>query len=160
MTRSWKCVLAGWLYLAAIAGCAGRSHPVPAPGPGARTTIIIGATRLDPNDVTIAASDLIGFSSTAGNPLQVEFVQPDSQAGKITCRVIDPAELQRGEKPWAEFRMNEHGHLTAYIPPGLFPSACSFAPGRYAYRVRELDADMRPLEEKLGQLGSITVKER
>jgi hypothetical protein len=56
--------------------------------------------------------------------------------------------------------MNEHGHLTAYIPPGLFPSACSFAPGRYAYRVRELDADMRPLEEKLGQLGSITVKER
>ena len=160
MTRSWKSVLAGWLCLPALAGCAGRSHPVAAAGTGPRTTIIMGATRLDPNDVTISESDLVGFTSTAGNPLQVEFVQPETQTGKITCRLIDPAALQRGEKPWVEFRMNEHGHLTAYVPPGPFPSACSFAPGHYAYRVREVGADMRPLEEKLGQLGLITVRER
>jgi hypothetical protein len=108
--------------------------------------------------VTISTADLITFASTAGDPLQVEFVQPDAQSGKITCKVIDPAQLQRGEKSWAEFRMNEHGHLTAYVPPGPFPSACSFAPGRYAYRVRVLDEQMRPLQEKLGQLGSITVE--
>src|SRR5262249_43786990 len=90
MRRSWKCVLAGWLCLPALAGCAGRSRPVPAAGTGPRTTIIIGATRLDPSDVTISASDLVGFASTAGNPLQVEFVQPETQTGKITCRLIDP----------------------------------------------------------------------
>jgi len=157
MLRSSKRVLAGWLCLAGIAGCAG-SRPVPAGGTGSRTTIVIGATRLDPSYVTISASDLIAFVSTAGDPLQVEFIQPDAQTGKITCRVVDPAALQRGEKPWAEFRMNEHGHLTAYVPPGPFPSACSFVPGQYAFRVRVLDEQMRPLEEKLGQLGSITVK--
>jgi hypothetical protein len=158
MVGSWKHVLAGGLCLVTMADCAGRSRPAPAGGTGPRKTIVIGATRLDPSDVTIGASELIGFASTAGDPLQVEFVQPDAQTGKITCRVVDPAELQRGEKPWAEFRMNEHGHLTAYVPPGPFPSVCSFAPGRYAYRVRGVDAQMRPLEEKLGQLGQITVK--
>src|SRR5262249_62277027 len=103
MMRSWKCVLAGWLCLPALAGCAGRSRPVPAAGTGPRTTIIIGATRLDPSDVTIRASDLVGFASTAGNPLQGEFVQPETPTGKITRRMVAPAALQPREQPWAAF---------------------------------------------------------
>jgi hypothetical protein len=54
--------------------------------------------------------------------------------------------------------MNRASHLTAYVPPGPFLSTCRFVPGQYAYRVRVLDEELRPLEEKLGQLGSITVK--
>jgi hypothetical protein len=72
--------------------------------------------------------------------------------------VTDPKQLERGEKPWGEFRMNQAGHLTAYVPPGPFLSTCRFVPGHYAFRVRVLDEELRPLEEKLGQLGSITVK--
>jgi len=43
--------------------------------------------------------DAIGFISTAGDPLQVQFIQPTDQAGKITCRVTDPKQLERGEAP-------------------------------------------------------------
>jgi hypothetical protein len=143
----------------ALVACAGRGVP-PASHPAgpAPKTIVIGSSRIDPNDLTIGTADAIGFRSTAGDPLQVEFIQPDVQTGRITCRVMDPALLQRGEQPWAEFRPNTAGHLTAYVPPGAFPSTCTFTPGRYTYRVRVLDAQMRPLEEKLGQLGWITVK--
>jgi len=65
----------------------------------AQKTIVIGATRLDPGNLTITASDAIGFISTAGDPLQVQFIQPTDQAGKITCRVTDPKQLERGEAP-------------------------------------------------------------
>ena len=147
------------LGAAVLAACAGRSASLPAQRVGpSQKTIVIGSSRLDPQDLTIGTTDAIGFRSTAGDPLQVEFVEPDQQTGRITCRVTDPTQLERGEKPWAEFRLNRDGHFTAYVPPGVFPSACSFTPGRYSYRVRVLDAQMRPLEEKLGQLGWITVK--
>jgi hypothetical protein len=114
--------------------------------------------RLDPPDITIGTADTIAFVSTAEDPLQVEFIQPGAQTGKIDCQVVHPQQLEHGEKAWAEFRMNQAGHLTAYVPPGPFQSTCSFAPGSYTYRVRVRDEQMRPLEEKLGQLGSITVK--
>jgi len=119
---------------------------------------VIGATRLDPGNLTITASDAIGFISTAGDPLQVQFIQPTDQAGKITCRVTDPKQLERGEAPWAELHTSSEGRLTAYVPPGPLPSTYSFAPGSYSYTVKEVDEQMRPIEAKLGQLGTITVK--
>ena len=119
---------------------------------------MIGASRLDPMNVTISSSEAIGFLSTAADPLQLQFIQPAEQTGKITCRVTDPKQLERGEAPWATFHTSGEGRLTAYVPPGPFPSSCSFAPGSYSYTVKEVDAQMRPLEEKLGQLGTITVK--
>lgn len=155
MTK-WTRVIAGCVGLAVLAGCTKPSRPV-RNGSAQAKTIILGATRLDPTNLTIGSADAVGFASTAGDPLQVEFIQPSDQTG-ITCRVTDPKQLERGEKPWGEFRMNQAGHLTAYVPPGPFLSTCRFVPGRYAYRVRVLDEELRPLEEKLGQLGSITVK--
>jgi hypothetical protein len=155
----WNRVLVGCLCLTAMVGCAGRTRPTPASGTGApKKTIVIGATRLDPPDITIGTADTIAFVSTAGDPLQVEFIQPSAQTGKIDCQVVHPQQLEHGEQAWAEFRMNQAGHLTASVPPGPFQSTCSFAPGSYSYRVRVLDEQMRPLQEKLGQLGSITVK--
>jgi hypothetical protein len=112
---------------------------------------------IDPPDTTISASEAVGFRSMAEEVLQVEFVRPDAQAGKITCRVADPKRLERGQAPWAEFRPGYQGHLTADVPPGQFPSICTFATGSYSFTVKVMD-QARPTDEKLGRLGTITVK--
>src|SRR5262245_25298476 len=117
--------LAACLGIVALTACAGRGGPTPASG-GARSarTIVIGATSIDPADVTIGATDVIAFRSTAGDPVQIEFIQPEVQTGRITCRLTDRAQPGR----WTEFSMNAEGHLTAYVPPGVFASTCGFAP--------------------------------
>ena len=163
MTR-WTRVLAGGLGLAALAGCAGPSRPTPptsttpatATTPTTRT-IVIGRSIVDPPDTTIGASEAVGFRSTADQPLQVQFVHPAAQAGKINCRVADPKQLERGQAPWAEFHAGYQGHLTADVPPGGFPSICTFAPGYYAFTVKVMD-QARPTSEKLGRQGTITVR--
>src|SRR4029453_13241023 len=151
--------LVACLGIVALTACAGRGASTPASG-GVRSarTIVIGATSIDPGDVTIETRDVVAFRSTAGDPLQVEFIQPDVQTGRIMCRVTDAQQNARREGPWAEFRMNAAGHFTAYVAPGVFASTCGFAPGRSTCRVRVLDGQIRPLEEKLGQLGTITVR--
>jgi len=118
---------------------------------------MIGRSIVDPPDTTINASEAVGFRSTADEVLQVEFVRPDAQAGKINCRVADPKRLEHGQAPWAEFRTGYQGHLLADVPPGEFPSICTFAPGNYSFTVKVMD-QARPTAEKLGRLGTITVK--
>lgn len=158
MTR-WTLVLVGGLALAALVGCAAQSAPGPAAGAApSQKTIAFGFSMIEPDDLVISASDTIGFLNRGGDPMQVEFLRPKNQAGKITCRVTDPKQLKPGEAPWAEFRTNGEGHFTAAVPAGRFPSTCTLAPGSYAYVVRVMNAQMRPTEEKLGQLGTITVK--
>ena len=155
--RRWTLVVASGVGLAALAGCAGSSRPAPATGAGTSTkTFVLGPFRIDPANMTIGASDAVGFMSTATNALQVEFVQPKDQTG-ITCRLTDPSRLERGQAPWAEFRVNPEGHLRADVPPGQFPSTCTFKPGSYSFTVKVMD-QARPLDEKLGQIGTITVK--
>lgn len=163
MTR-WTRMLAAGFGLAALAGCAGPSLPTPATGttPATRTTpttrtIVIGRSIIDPPDITIGASEAVGFRSTADQPLHVQFVQPADQAGRINCRVADPKQLERGQAPWAEFHAGYQGRLTADVPPGEFPSICTFAPGYYTFTVKVMD-QARPTDEKLGRQGTITVK--
>ena len=160
MTR-WTRVLAAGFGLAALAGCAGPSRPTPATGATPTTpttkTFLIGRSIVDPPDMTISASEAVGFQSTADQPLQVQFVQPAAQAGKINCRVADPKLLERGEAPWAEFHAGYQGRLTADVPPGQFPSICTFAPGYYTFTVKVMDL-ARPMDEKLGRQGTITVR--
>src|SRR5262249_53934337 len=80
---AWSRALVPCLGAAALAACAGRSASLPAQRAApSQKTIVIGSSRLDPEDVTIATTDTIGFRSTAGDPLQVEFIQPDAQAGR------------------------------------------------------------------------------
>src|SRR5262245_489835 len=97
------------LGIVALTACAGRGGSAPAAGRSART-IVIGATSIDPGDITIGTTDVIAFRSTAGDPVQLEFIQPDVQTGRITCRLTGPAPAGR----WTEFSMNAEGHLTAY----------------------------------------------
>ena len=103
-------------------------------------------------------TDELGFTNTGFEPLQVEFIQPSSQAGKISCRVADPKSLKPGEKPWATFSQNAEGRFSATVPPGRFLSVCTLAPGAYTYVVHKLSATGPPSEERLGQEGTITVR--
>jgi hypothetical protein len=147
----------GLLTLTWLSGCAGPTTPAPTVGTTGKT-ITLGATRLFPDDLTMNHDEKLSFVSTADQPLTVEFTQPKDQAGKITCRVADPKTLEKGEKPWGTFRTNSEGHLTADVPPGLFPSVCTLAPGSYVYLVHVLNEGVMPDEQRLGQQGTITVK--
>ena len=157
MTR-WTRVLAGGLGLAALASCAGQSRPAPTTSAGPPTkTITVERGLIDPPDTTIGASQAIGFLNPSDQVLQVQFVQPEAQAGMITCRVADPSQLKRGQAAWGEFHTGYQGRLTADVPPGDFPSICTFAPGYYAFTVKVMD-QARQTSEKLGRQGTITVK--
>jgi hypothetical protein len=164
--------LIGSVALTLLVGCAGqngtvasapaRSGPSASPTAGvpptqAEKTIVMGPTRLDPTNLTLARSDAVGFVNTGTDPMTMEFTGPKDQSGRITCRVSDPQALKRGETPWAEFRLNDQGHYKADIPPGRFPSVCSLAPGPYTYVVHRLATGPTPSELRLGQEGTITV---
>ena len=147
--------------MATIVGCAEHQKAVPPPttagAASAAKTIVLGATRLDPSDLTITAGATVGFTSTAGEPLQLEFIKPKTQADRIKCHVADPKSTKPGETPWGTFRANAEGHLTADIPPGRFPSVCTLAPGAYIYVVRHLGGINNPAL-RTPQEGTITVK--
>ncbi len=157
MTR-WVHAALGLLAVSALAGCAGQTGSsgknAGSPG-GAEKTIVLGATRLDPDNLTMASTDVLAFISTAFEPLQLEFTQPSSQAGKISCRVADPKSLKPGETRLATFSLNAEGHFSATVPPGRFLSVCTLAPGPYTYVVHKLSA---PSDDELGQEGTITVR--
>src|SRR5262245_6623186 len=126
--------------------------------PGVRT-LTIGATSLDPPDLTIRAEQALAFSSIAGNVMQLEFIAPaKDQASKITCRPKNPTVAKGAEAAWATMQTNGEGHLVANIPPGAWGSTCSLATGFYRYRVTQLDSGIHPGEIKTGQEGTITVK--
>src|SRR4029077_6105205 len=125
---------------------------------GAQKTITLGATLIDPPDLTMASTDVLAFTSTALDPLQLEFTRPASQAGKISCRVADPKTLKPGEKPWATFSQNGEGHFQAMVPPGPFPSVCPLAAGGHTFTVPRVTDNPGNASERLGQEGSITVR--
>jgi hypothetical protein len=146
------------LTLALLAGCSQHTTSMPQSGTPPGKTITLGATRLDPDDLTMSHDETLSFVSTADHPMTIEFTQPKDQAGRIKCRVADPKLLKGGQAPWATFRMNSEGHLTADVPGGLFPSVCSLAPGSYTYIVKMMDPGLREAPGRLGQQGTITVK--
>src|SRR5262249_57316141 len=140
MTR-WTRVLAAGVGLAALAGCAGGPSR-PAPGSSAapaRRMIMIGRGVIDPADVTIGTAETVGFTSTADQPLHVEFVTPSVQAGKINCRLAGPERLERGHAPGGEGRTGGNGHLRSGIPPRGFRRICSFPPGSYSIARHDVD---------------------
>jgi hypothetical protein len=167
-----RSTLIGSVAFGLLVGCAGRSGTV-ASGPArsgtstsptagvapaqVQKTIVLGPTRLDPANLTLARSEAVGFINTGNDPLTMEFTGPREQGGRITCRLSNPEALKRGEAPWAEFRLNDQGHYKASIPPGRFPSVCSLAPGPYTYVVHRITAGSTPSELRLGQQGTITV---
>src|SRR5262249_57008621 len=129
MTR-WTRVLAAGVGLAALAGCAGGPSR-PAPGSSAapaRRTIMIGRGVIDPADVTIGTAETVGFTSTADQPLHVEFVTPSVQAGKINCPPADPKRLRTGPAPRGGVPPGAGGPPVARIPPRRLRHRLPFPP--------------------------------
>ena len=148
----------GLLALGSLTACSGRTTPMPGSATPPGKTITLGVTRIDPDDLTMSHDDTLSFVSTSDHPLSIEFTQPKDQADRIKCRVADPKRLKGGEAPWATFRTNSEGHLTANVPGGLFPSVCKLAPGSYTYIVKVMDPGLMEAPGRLGQQGTITVK--
>ena len=99
----WVFAALGLLATSALAACGVQtgSSSKTASSPGAtQKTITLGATRIEPDDLTMASTDVLTFMNTAVDPLQVEFIKPPSQAGKIGCHVADPKSVTPGETPW------------------------------------------------------------
>jgi hypothetical protein len=139
MKRNTTAVLGG-IALSLVVGCAGHTGSATAGG-GARPsqkTIYFGALNIEPPDLTIAPGDEIVFFNRKNDPLGLEFISPGVQTGVIKCHVTDPKMLEKGEAAWAEFKLNGEGHYVANVPAGPFPSACTFAPGVYRYRVTQI----------------------
>jgi len=149
-------VALGLLTVASLTACSGRGAPKPVSAAPAGRTIMLGATRVDPANLTMGHDETLSFVSTAQQPLTIEFIQPKDQTDRIKCRVADPSLLKTGEAPWATFRTNDRGHLTADVPAGRFPSVCKLAPGSYTFIVHVLSATMQD-PGQLGQQGTITV---
>ena len=146
------------LALASLSACSRHTTPLPRSDAPPGKSITLGATRITPDDLTMSHDETLSFFSTSAEPLSLEFTQPKDQADRIKCHVADPKRLKAGEAPWAVFRMNGEGHLTANIPAGLFPSVCQLAPGSYVYIVKVMDPALMQAPGRLGQQGTITVK--
>jgi hypothetical protein len=149
-------VALGLLTVASLTACSGRSAPMPGSAAPLARTIVLGATQIDPANLTMGHDETLSFVSTAQQPLIIEFIQPTDQTDRINCRVADPGLLEGGEAPWATFRTNDRGHLAANVTAGRFPSVCKLAPGSYTFVVYLLNPAMQD-PGQLGREGTITV---
>src|SRR5262249_46730854 len=118
MTRDAFAV-SSMLVLVGLTACSTGPRTASSGGhePGMRT-ITIGATMLDPPDLTMRAEQALGLSSISGSVMQLEFIGPKTdQASKITCRPKDPAKAKGAEAAWTTIQTNPEGHLVANVAP-------------------------------------------
>ena len=155
MTR--RAHVTGVLGLAMLAGCAtSTSSSRPASGPP-RKTIVLGVTRLDPDNLTMRHDEQLVFVNTSTNPVQLEFINPKDQSG-IVCRETPSDSKRAPQGAWAMVQKSGEGHLQANVPPGEFRSTCTLAPGSYVYLVRPISMQIQSPDLNQGLQGTITVK--
>jgi len=90
--------------------------------------------------------------------MRLVFVEPEDQREKVRCQLVDRTIARPGQTPRLVLDWGAGQRLTAIIPPGRFASACSLAPGRYAFVARRVSRDPRGGEDSLGTKGTITVQ--
>lgn len=155
MTR--RAHVLGVLGLVVLAGCATQtSSSRTASGPP-RKTIVLGVTRLDPDNLTMRHDEVLTFVNTSTNPVQLEFTSPKDQTG-IVCRETPSDSKRAPQGAWAMVQKGAEGHLQANVPPGEFRSTCTLAPGTYVYLVRPISLQIQNPDLNQGLQGTITVK--
>jgi len=97
--------------------------------------VILGRAAILPDDLTIAAKDVLEFQNMSAETLTVTFTEPADVLSKVRCHL--PRTKGDAAPPWALFTV-EGGKLVGTLPPGRFASLCSLAPGDYAYTVQRL----------------------
>lgn len=113
-------------------------------------TIVLAGDTIQPANMNMAKGDVLEFENHALHPIRVHFTEPESQADKIRCRLLDPKASAKTKPPWALFSLDAKQQMVANIPPGRFASVCSIAPGHYAY-VADLVGGANP--RRAAQLG-------
>lgn len=118
-------------------------------------TITLGENLIIPSDTTMSADAVLMFQNQSLDLLRVTFIPPPDLKDKIRCGWATQDAAKR--PPWGLFQF-EGDRLVGHIPPGRFASLCSFAPGSYAFLVRnELD-DVNVESGILDIKGTVTVE--
>jgi hypothetical protein len=151
-------IVAVMLAVAVTSGIASASQDVDRRVPTARRIVMRDNERISPSALTMNQDERLEFENESGEFMSLVFVEPRDQADKIRCYPIDHTIARPDQAPWLLFDWGPGRRLTANIPPGKFASACSLAPGQYAFVTRRVSRDPRGAEDSLGTKGTITVK--
>jgi len=146
------------LAIAVTSGIASASDDVDGRAAAARKVVIRDADLISPSALTMSKDDVLEFENQSGEFMRLVFVEPQDQADKIRCYPIDHTIARPDQAPWLLFDWGPGRRLTATIPPGKFASACSLAPGQYAFVTRRVSRDPRGAEDSLGTKATIRVQ--
>jgi len=146
------------LAAAVTSGIASASEDVDGRVAAARKVIMRDNERITPSALMMNRGDVLEFENHSGQFMRLVFVEPRDQADKIRCYPIDHTTARPDQAPWLLFDWGPGRRLTATIPPGKFASACSLAPGQYAFVARRVNRDPRAVEDSLGTKATITVQ--
>ena len=113
---------------------------------------------ISPSTLTMNRDDVLEFENESGEFMRFVFLEPKDQTEKIRCHLVDHTMARPDQAPWLLFDYDPGRRLTAVIPPGKFASACSLAPGQYAFVATRVSRDPRAAEDSLGTKGTITVQ--
>jgi hypothetical protein len=134
--------------VAVASGIASASGDLDGGVTAARKIVIRDDELISSSTLTMSQDDVLEFENDSGHFMRLVFVEPKDQTDKIRCYPIDLTIARPDQKPWR----------TATIPPGTFASACSLAPGQYAFVAARISPDRRGAEDSLGTKGTITVQ--
>jgi len=144
--------------LAVISGIARASGDVDGDVAATRKVVMRDDDVVSPSALIMSRNDVLEFENDSGRLLRLVFVEPKEQTDKIRCYPIDHTIARPDQMPWMVFDWGSGRRLTATMPPGKFASACSLAPGQYAFVTMRVSRDPRGSDYSLGTKGTITVQ--
>jgi hypothetical protein len=127
----------------------------------AHTITVIDRGLLFPGAVTVDHGEAVEFANYSSEAIELVFIEPKDRADDVRCQPTGNPDATAGSDPtgrWPIFADDPTHHLTVTIPPGRYTTACSFAPGRYAFVTKRIGRDLRSPVDELGQKGAITVE--
>jgi len=146
------------LAAAVASGMASASEELEGRVRTARKIVMHDDDLISPSALTMNRDDVLEFENDSGKFMRLVFVEPEDQREKVRCQLVDRTIARPGQTPRLVLDWGAGQRLTAIIPPGRFASACSLAPGRYAFVARRVSRDPRGGEDSLGTKGTITVQ--
>ena len=146
------------LAVAVTSGIASASEDMEGRVAATRKLVMRDAELISPSALTMNHDDVLEFQNDTGQFMRLVFVEPRDQTEKIRCYPIDHTIARPDQAPWLLFDWGPGRRLTAIIPPGKFASACSLAPGQYAFVTRRVSRDPRGADDSLGTKGTIRVQ--
>jgi plastocyanin len=147
--------------LVLVVGIAGAAEHRSPDARSSHTIAVIDRGLLSPEVVTIGHGDAVEFANYSSEVIEIVFIEPNDRADDVRCQRTGNPDATPGSEPagrWPIFANGPTQHLTVTIPPGRHTTACSFAPGRYAFVTKRVARDLRSPVDGLGQKGAITVE--